>query len=400
MSKFWNRWHRGKTRDAPAGYQAAWLCSPDAYRILCGDGYRRLEDCPEVQMCAHVYADLISSMTLHLMQNTPLGDVRLRNELSRKLDIEPYSLMTRKAWMYNIVYSLMLPGNGNQITYPITNRDGYLEELIPLKPSAWAFVETGDSYRIRYGDKMLRPDEVLHFTLNPDPEKPWMGTGYRAVLSDVVKALRQANATKRALMESPAPSLVVKVDGLTEEFSNAEGRRKLTEQYLSSAENGRPWLIPAEAFAVEQVRPLTINDLAIADHVELDKRTIAGVMGVPPYMVGVGEYSKVAHNAFISTRIMPMAKNIEQELTRKLLYAPDLYWKFNPRSLYAYDISEIIAAGKEMVDRMAMRRNEWRDWVGLSPDEEMTELLALENYIPADRLGDQSKLVGGGDSDV
>ena len=49
----------------------------------------------------------------------------------------------------------------------------------------------------------------------------------------------------------------------------------------------------------------------------------------------------------------------------------------------------------EMVDRMAMRRNEWRDWMGLEYDPEMEELLALENYIPANRLGDQSKLTGG-----
>jgi hypothetical protein len=52
-----------------------------------------------------------------------------------------------------------------------------------------------------------------------------------------------------------------------------------------------------------------------------------------------------------------------------------------------------------MVDRMAMRRNEWRDWVGLPPDADMEELLALENFIPADRLGDQKKLNGGGKDD-
>ena len=54
----------------------------------------------------------------------------------------------------------------------------------------------------------------------------------------------------------------------------------------------------------------------------------------------------------------------------------------------------LIAAGAQMVDRMAMRRNEWRDWAGLPPDAEMEELLALENYIPASRLGDQKKLNG------
>ena len=31
-------------------------------------------------------------------------------------------------------------------------------------------------------------------------------------------------------------------------------------------------------------------------------------------------------------------------------------------------------------------------------EAEMDELLALENYIPADRLGDQAKLTGGGES--
>ena len=140
---------------------------------------------------------------------------------------------------------------------------------------------------------------------------------------------------------------------------------------------------------------MTLSDLAIAKSLELDKRTVAGIFGVPAYMVGVGNYDKAEHNAFVTTRIMPMAREIEQELTRKLLYSPDLYWRFNPRSLYAYDISEIINAGAQMVDRMALRRNEWRDWAGFGPDEEMQELLALENYIPADRLGDQAKLIGG-----
>ena len=114
-------------------------------------------------------------------------------------------------------------------------------------------------------------------------------------------------------------------------------------------------------------------------------------------MVGVGSYNKAEHNDFINTRVMPVAKTIEQEFTRKLLISPDLYWRFNPRSLYAYDLTEIITAGSAMVDRMAMRRNEWRDWIGLSPDSDMDELLALENYIPANQLGNQKKLTGGGE---
>ncbi len=386
---------QGKTRDAPNETRTtSWLCSVDAYNLLTAGSYTRLADCPEVRMCVNIYADLISSMTLYLMRNTDKGDIRVKNELSRKLDIEPNKLMTRKAFIYNLVWTLLLSGDGNQVTYPRYSGE-YLDNLEPFKPSLVNFVDTADGYMIRYGGRTFSPDEVLHFAVNPDPEKPWIGTGYRAVLKDVIRGLRQAGKTKQALMESPAPSIIVKVDGLTEEFASLEGRTKLSKQYLDSSENGRPWFIPSEAFDVTQVKPLTLNDLAIAKNLEIDKRTVAGIFGVPPFLVGVGEYNKDEYNNFITSRIMPKAQAIEQEFTRKLLYSPDLYWRFNPRSLYAYDIGEIISAGKEMVDRMAMRRNEWRDWVGMAPDDEMDELLALENYVPADKLGDQKKLNGG-----
>ncbi len=378
---------------------ATWLCTASAYNILVGDGYRPLSQCPEVQMCVAVYAELISSMTLHLMQNTEKGDVRVRNELARKLDINPHPLMTRKTWMYNIVWTMMLSGDGNQVTYPVYTSDGLLDRLEPLKPSSVAFMDMPGGYSIRYGDKTFSPDEVLHFVMNPDPEKPWLGTGYRPVLRDVVKGLRQAGATKQKLLESPAPSLIVNVDGLVEEFNNYEGRQKLRGQYIDDRENGEPWIIPAEAVKVTAVKPLTLHDLAIEANIELDKKTVAGIIGVPPFLVGVGDFNAEEYNNFISSRIMPRALGIQQELTRKTLIAPNLFWRFNPRSLYSYSLSDIIDAGSEMIDRMAMRRNEWRDWIGMEPDPDMDELLALENYLPADRLGDQKKLIKGGEID-
>ena len=386
-----------KTRAEPAQKRSdtSWLCSLDAFDILTAGRYTRMSDCPEVKMCVNIYADLISSMTLYLMQNTAKGDVRVKNELSRKLDIEPNNLMNRKAFIYNLVWTLLLSGDGNQVTYPHYTKEGYLENLEPLKPSLVTFVDTYPGYVIRYGGKTYSPDEVLHFTINPDPERPWVGTGFKAVLRDVMKGLKQAGVTKQALMESPAPSIIVKVDGLTDEFASLAGRQKLSAQYLDSTENGKPWFIPSEEFSVEQIKPLTLNDLALAKNLEIDKRTVAGIIGVPPFLVGVGDFNKEEFNNFIATRLMPKAISIEQELTRKLLYSPDLYWRFNPRSLYSYSLTEIIEAGSAMVDRMTMRRNEWRDWVGMAPDDEMDELLALENYIPASMLGQQKKLIGG-----
>lgn len=398
MSK--KRKQNNQSRDAPEKSSMIWLCSHDAYEILVGNGYTKLANCPEVKMCVDIYADLISNMTIYLMQNTDKGDVRVKNELSRKLDIEPNKYMTRKAFIYNLVWTLMLEGDGNQVTYPRYTADGYLDNLEPLKPSRISFMDKTDGgYVIRYGEKVFSPDEVLHFVINPDPDRPYIGTGYKVVLKDIVKGLKQAGATKQALLESPAPSIIVKVDGLTEEFASVEGRKTLAKQYLDASENGRPWFIPAEAFDIKEVKPLTMNDLALAKNMELDKKTVAGIFGVPPFLVGVGEFDREEYNNFIGSRILGKAKVIEQELTKKLLYSPDLYWRFNPRSLYSYSLSDIVQAGAEMVDRMAMRRNEWRDWIGMSPDPEMEELLALENYIPASMLGKQKKLIGSEEGD-
>ena len=378
-------------RDAPQGSPlgAAFL-SVDGWDILCRNGWQPLWKCPEVQMCIGVFADLIGCMTLRLMRNTGQGDERVKNGLSRKLDIDPSRFMTRITFMQTVVRILMT--FGNCVVYP-TYRDGFLDDLRILEPSSVSFVNDGrGGYVILWQGRQLDPDTLLHFVLNPDVNEPWRGTGYTIGLRDAVDGLRQGEATKNALMKSPSPSIIVKVDGLVEEFSSSEGRRKLRAQYLDSSEAGEPWFIPAEQFSVEQVKPLTLTDLAIKENLELDKRTVASVFGVPPYMVGVGTYSKDEYRNFINTRVLAVAKIIEQELTKKLLYSEEMYFKFSSMSLYSYDLPELVSAGTQLVDHMAIRRNELRDWLGLSPDPEMQDLLALENYIPEARLGDQKKL--------
>ncbi|MBQ8617632.1 MAG: phage portal protein [Clostridia bacterium] len=391
------------SRDAPAAAakqtgSGIYLCSDDAYKILCGDGYKPLSSCPEVQMAVNAYADTIASMTIHLMQNTDKGDVRVRNELSRLMDINPHPDMTRYQFIHNLVHVLMLEGEGNQVTVPIY-KDGYLERLEPIAPSKVSILppESGGRYRILANGIPLNPDEVLHFVLNPDPEEPYKGRGYTIGLRDVVKSIRQATATKQALMENPTPSIIVKVDGLDESLQTPEGREKLSNQYLAKTENGRPWMIPADTLEITQVKPLTLNDLAIKTNLELDKRSIAALLKVPGFMVGVGEFDAKAFDWFVSVPCMKPAKIVEQELTKKTLISPDWYWRMNNRSLLNYDVEKVVNVGKELVDRATMRRNELRDWLGLPPDPEMDDVLILENYLRKNK-NDLDETGGDGDA--
>lgn len=374
-----------------------WLTDSTGFDSLECKGYTRLSQNPEVLTAVDTIARLIGAMTIHLMQNTERGDIRVINGLSNVVDIQPNKYMTRSNFVRWIVRTMLLDGDGNAVVYPKT-RAGYLQELIPIPAAYTAFVPDGDfSYKVMIDGKEYKPDRVLHFVANPGDEYfPWLGVGYRVALASVANNLKQAAATERGFMSSKwKPSLIVKVDALVDEFSSPAGRQKLLENYAQSGEAGEPWLIPAEQFEVQQVKPLTLSDLALADFVKLDKQTVATILGVPPFVLGVGEFKRDEWNNFINATIMPIAQNIQQELTRKLLYSPDYYFRFNSRSLMNYDLTELVTAGAEMVDRMAMRRNEWRDWLGLPPDADMDDLLILENYLRENRL--QESLEGGDD---
>lgn len=363
----------------------------------CKGNYVSMSQIPEVVACARKIAELIGSATIHLMNNTEEGDKRIINELSRTIDINPMPNMTRSTWMEAIVMTMLLYGSGNAIVQPHTYQ-GYIQSLEPISASRVTFNPIGyRDYQVLIDGTPKDPSNLCHFVYNPDQLYLWKGKGLQVAIKDVLENLVQARSTEKAFMKSEyKPSIIVRVDGLIDEFSTPEGRQMIIDSYMKPSSRGEPWLIPSEQFDVSQVKPLTLADLAIDKSYELNKRMIAALFGVPPFVVGIGDYKKDEWNAFITGKIMTIAKGIAAELTKKLIINPKWYLALNVWSLMDYDlktVSDVLLAGS---DRGFVNGDEWRDRMHMNPAG-LTEYRVLENYIPWEMSGMQKKLQQGGE---
>lgn len=364
----------------------------------CPTGYTRLSDNPEVVTACRRIAELVGMLTIHIMENTEDGDRRIVNELSARLDITPNPAMTRKTFIEAVVMNLLLYGDGNSVV-KVNTESGYLGSLVPISARRVSFQTIGyDDYGVMIDNRVYDKDDVLHFRINTDSTYLWKGRGFRVLLKDIIGNLKQAQETEKAFFRSKyKPSLIVKVDALTDEFASSEGRQKLLDSYIKTANAGEPWMIPAEAFQIEQIKPLSLADLAMSDNVRMDKATVAAILGVPGFLLGVGDYSKAEWNNFVNTQLKSIVMSIQQEMTRKLIISPKWYIRFNIMSLLDWDIQTISTVFCALADRGYVTGNEVRDKMGMSPKDGLNDLKVLENYIPVEMSGMQKKLVQEGE---
>ncbi|CAM3615907.1 phage portal protein [Erysipelothrix anatis] len=361
-------------------------------------GYTPLDKHPEFVAGVDKVADLISNMTIHIMYKNEKGhEKRVRDGLSRKLDINPNQYMTRKTFINNIVRNLLL--YGNQVTLPQYG-SGYLQDLVPITRGNVSFNPKPVGYSITISTKEYKPDNVLHFVLNPDPNFPYKGMGHRLVLKDVLENLTTANKTKKAYMSQKySPSMVIAVEADGDAKDWADTRDSIIDDYVSSDEAGRPMVIPSSMLKVESVKPLTLQDLAINDAVQIDKKTVAAVLGIPAFLLGVGDFKRDEYNNFIETKVKSIATIIQQEMTKKLIISDDMFIRLNHHSLLDYSLTEWAKIGKDLRAIGVMSGNEVRNKVGLEFDdnEDLNKYVMLENYLNVEDIGKQKKLDKGGE---
>lgn len=365
-------------------------------------GYTSLDQDPTILTACQAIASLVGLVSWHIMENTESGDRRIVNELSRKIDIDPNSFVTRADFYESIAMNMLLYGDGNAIVRPHTE-NGYLRDLEVVPMDRVTFMPDnvlGYGYWIYIDGIKYDPRDLLHFRLHPDKNYPWKGNGIRVAIKDIAGNLKQAAHTEKAFMSSEyKPPLIVKVQAMGEEFQSPEGRKNIAQDYLKTSGSGEPWIIPAGEMDVTSVKPLTLADLAISDTVKLNKETAAAIVGVPSFLVGIGDFKKDEFNNFIQTTVRSIVNKIQQTMTKGVLLSPNWYIKGNVWALLDWDLQQITSVFTAMGDRGWVSGNEARDRINLEPREGLDELKVLENYIPASMSGNQSKLIGGNDNE-
>lgn len=381
-------------KDAQKTALVAFLSEND-FVECCKRDYIRLDQQPEIVAIVRRVAMLIGMMTIHLMKNTDDGDIRIRNELSRFLDVTPCTTMNRSSFMQFIVNEMLL--SGNSIVRPKT-RAGILKNLQPIPHERFSINpdSTGYNYTVTIDGETYKPENILHFPYNPDRNFPFMGRGLSAPLKELAETIKAGRNLEKDFMTSKYyPSVIVKADGMVDRFGTKKGRRELIEEFIETSSAGEPWVVPADQIEIKEVRPMTLADLAIDKTTEFDLKKLAALFGVPPFLVGAGVYNQAEWNNFISTEVHSIALSIAQEMTRKLIYSPDWYIRLNYLSLLDYDIEKKANVYLQYSDRAFVNGNEARDAIGMPPgsDPALKEFNRLENYIPASKSGDQKKLI-------
>lgn len=371
--------------------------------IACA-GYHSLDQDPTIISACSRLAGLVGLVSWHLMSNTETGgDIRIKNELSRKIDITPNRYMTRQTFYESIAMNLLLYGDGNAVVRPHTE-NGYLRDLEIIPASRFSFMPDPAApsyrYKILIDGVPYEPDELIHFVINPDKYYPWKGTSYRVAMKDVAENLHQAAKTEKAFNSTKwKPPMIVKVDAISEEFQSKDGRKTLVDDYLDTTEDGAPWIVPANQIDVQSIKPLTLQDLAISDTVTLNKKTAAAIVGVPAFLVGVGDFKQDEYNNFIMSSVRKIVESIQQTLSKDLIISENWYIKGNVWQLRDWDLQTITSVFTAFGDRGWVTGNEARDRINMEPKEGLDELLVLENYIPTSMSGDQKKLIQDDDTE-
>jgi phage portal protein BeeE len=379
--------------------------SHDFFTNDCSDGnYIPLIRNDTVYSCINYVATIVASISIKQYEyNETGGKKSIYDGLTRILNDLPNDTQTRYTFMHDLVSRILIDGEAYAIMVPqkITVQG---EKKIGI--GQIILVDGVNSLNGKYfaNGQSIDPKDLMIFTNSS------ISVTLSALLKEVIKNLSLGDETKSVFYSGAyMPNLLFKVNSDSDLWDTEKsevdesGRPIVTETRVEKIINrffkpkkGNPIVIPDGKFEMEQIKPLSMKDIALNESIQLDKKRVASIIGVPGYVVGEGVFTEVEFTHFVSTKIAPLCIMIEKELTRKILFSNTRAFSFNVNSLLRGKPSERLAIYQTMGTLGAITSNEVRESEGFDWLEGGDEIIIIGGGV-AETLSNINKKSEGGD---
>lgn len=184
-----------------------------------------------------------------------------------------------------------------------------------------------------------------------------------------------------------------------------EGEQRLAkkiEKFSNSVGSGK--FIPLPLGITAQSIDMKLSDAEFAELNKINALQIASAFGIKPNILNNYEKSSYSNSEtqqldFYVNSLLPILRQYEQEITRKLLTTAEkeneYYFEFNPNIIFRTDFKTQVEALSKAVNNFEMTPNEAREKLGLPWIEGGDHLIGNGNYIKLDQVGTQWNTEGG-----
>jgi HK97 family phage portal protein len=292
--------------------------------------------------CVQLISGAISTMPVHLYQNTKDGRERVDDPLWWMLNEQPGPAWTAASMWESIVIDMLLRESG--FVFIGRGPMGQARELIKLPWTAVhveGVLDANGARRLKYfvrdGDRTygVDPADMLHF--------PGFGFDGARAMSVIRWAAQNAAGTAMAMdqyagrffADGAHHSMILEAPGKMGPEQITSLQTAYANKHSGLANAHRLPLVLTEGLKATQVS-ITAEDAQLLEARRFQVTDIARAFGVPPHMIGEtsastswGSGIEQMSRGFVRFTLQPHLVRIEQELNRKLFRTAKRFAEFN-----------------------------------------------------------------------